>query len=425
MPPRPRPLRSLPRRPLLAAVLPALLAIAACGGGRGDRVPRGLTFAGATAQVEPLLERLEGLTGTPAAEDAARLRQRLAGCERFFAHCTADDATGSSGKAASDDKDGDGAKATGGLFSAATCDVVGAVACADDGLPGWAEALRGDAGWVFAGSPGSGHWLVVRGTTADNGSVTLDGEAYPAGIEGPVSLLLPASEPAGPPRMSGSESLIHVRLRPDGGLNLARFIQGGDWGARLYRLQSKLFEGTALSGVWELALYTPSKGERIPPMALALDIKDRDLAVQVMEKFLSDLMDTWPARRTDYQLGEWTGACLSNVRVMPELAPCYVATDDTLVIGWNAESVEHALAGTTNPGGALSAPKHAWSTRAWSTEGSEARIYLSRMPQADALLAEASGTTPLPRSFYPWNLLDVRGRRGADSYLFQAELEAP
>ena len=46
-----------------------------------------------------------------------------------------------------------------------------------------------------------------------------------------------------------------MRLRPDGGLNLSRFIQGGDWGARLYRLQSKLFEGTALSGVWELAIY--------------------------------------------------------------------------------------------------------------------------------------------------------------------------
>ena len=89
-------------------------------------------------------------------------------------------------------------------------------------------------------------------------------------------------------------------------------------------------------------------------MALALDIRDRDLAVEVMEKFLDDLMATWPARRNDYQIDGWSGACLSNVRVMPDLAPCYVATDDTLVIGWNAGSIRHALAGEAGgaePGG--------------------------------------------------------------------------
>ena len=309
------------------------------------------------------------------------------------------------------------------------CDLVGALRCADDGLPDWVESLRGDAGWVVAGSTAPGRWVVARGTTAADGSVTLDGEAYPAGIEGPISLVLPAEEPAGPPHLDDGDSLLHVRLRPDGGLDLARFIEGGDWGARLYRLQSKLFEGTALSGVWELAIYAPATGERIPPMALALDIRDRDLAVEVMEKFLDDLMATWPARRNDYQIDGWSGACLSNVRVMPDLAPCYVATDDTLVIGWNAGSIRHALAGEAGgaePGGPESpSATPANSARPWSAEGSEARVYLSRFPPVDALLAQVSGTTPLPKSFYPWTRLDLRGHRGDDSYLFHAELVAP
>ena len=287
---------------LLASLLVSLLVIGACGGGRGDRVPRGLTFAGDAAQIRPVLERLEEMTGSPAAESAGRMSGAIAGCERVIGRCGAP-----------------GGEET--AAGTAGCDPAEALRCADDGLPDWVEELRGDAGWVFAGSTEPGRWLVVRGTTADDGSVSLDGEAYPAGIEGPISLLLPAEEPAGPPHLSDAESLVHVRLRPDGGLDLSRFIEGGDWGARLYRLQSKLFEGTALSGVWELAIYAPSDGERIPPMALALDIRSRDLAVQVMEKFLDDLMETWPARRNDYELGGWSGACLSNVRVMPELAP--------------------------------------------------------------------------------------------------------
>jgi len=399
-----RPSHARPARLGLLAMVPALLVALACGG-RGDHVPRGLTFAGDAAQIRPILERLEGMSESPAARVAARMKEAIAGCERVFGHCDAADAA-------------DAGTATEGT---AGCDVADVLRCADDGSPDWVEALRGDAGWVFAGSTEPDRWLVVRGTTGDDGSVALDGEAYPAGVDGPISLLLPAEKPAGPLHMSDAESLIHVRLRPDGGLNLARFIEGGDWGARLYRLQSKLFEGTALSGVWELAVYPPEDGQRIPPMALALDIRDRDLAVQVMEKFLDDLMATWPARRNDFELDGWGGACLSNVRVMPDLAPCYVATDDTLLIGWNAGSLRQALAGA----GTLSVSAPGSAGPRWSGEGSEARIYFSRLPRVDAHLAETSGTTPLPLSYYPWRRLDLQGRRGEDSYLFHAELVAP
>jgi len=396
-------LPTLPKATLPATLavlaISALLALGGCGG-RGDRVPRGLTFAGDADQIRPVLARLEGLTGAPVAQAATRATEAIAGCERVVGRCEVPEGADA------------GSPSTGG------CDLAASLRCADDGLPNWVETLRGDAGWVFAGSTEPGHWLVVRGTSEGDGSVRLDGEVYPAGIEGPISLLLPADEPAGPPHMNDAQSLIHVRLRPDGGLNLARFIEGGDWGARLYRLQSKLFEGTALSGTWELAVYPPEQDQRIPPMALALDIRDRDLAVQVMEKFLDDLMATWPARRNDFALDGWSGACLSNVRVMPDLSPCYVATADTLLIGWNAGSLRQALAGRSTP--SVSAPGSDW-----SDQGSEARVYFSRFPPVDALMAQVSGTTPLPSSFYPWDRLDLQGHRGEDSYLFHAELVAP
>ena len=80
-------------------------------------------------------------------------------------------------------------------------------------------------------------------------------------------------------------------------------------------------------------------------------------------------------RRSDFALGAAAGACLRDLNVLPELAPCYVATERALVIGWNEASLTPALATR-----AASAPDGA------SASGS-AVIDFARFAQADARFA--------------------------------------
>lgn len=391
-PPRSRstPAALLATAPVLL-VLPVVAALAGCGPDRSAAVPPGTTWTGDAGRAVELLERLEALEGTPIAETAAGLRRRIAGCERFVAHCPAD---------------------------AEDCSLPERAECGEpDAADRFAE-LRGEADWIFARGSVDGHGLILRGTASSEGGLTLDGSLFPTDREGPVSLLLPSAEPPGPARLSEAQALIHLRLRPDGGLDVARFVEGGSWGARLYQLQSKLFEGSTLAGVWELAVYTPQPGELIPPMTLALDLKSRELATEAMERFLDDLKQTWPVRRSDFRLGERTGACLSNVRVMPDLAPCYVTSADTLFVGWNPRSLEVAL-----PEGGGDAPAQTASDSSSSGGPSRARLYLDRMPSADAVVAETSGAhAPVPPDFYPWRLVELRGTREQDHYHLEADL---
>lgn len=404
---RPPSLPSQRRSPAAGAILAALAALtlggaglAGCGGDPGARLPEGLTLAGATGGLVPVLETLEELEGSPLAREAADLGARIAGCERFVAHCPPRDPADT----------GPGA-----LADTGACRLAEVAECAD-ALPDWLTA-EGDgepADFGLVSRAEDGLWLLLRARSGDGGTVVLDGEAGPVGLDRAVSLLLPAEEPPGPARMAERDALLHLRVRPDGGLDLARFVEGEGWGARMYRLRSDLFEGKALAGVWELAVYPPAEGELITPMALSLDIEpgERDLAVSAMEQFLSELEEVWPVRRSDYRLGEHEGACLGNVRVMPDLAPCYVATPEALMVGWSSRSLEMALAENDPGGGARPDP-----------EGSGGRIFFSRFPAADRVIAEATGAPgPVDRSFYPWDLLELTGRRDDAVYRFRVRL---
>ncbi len=394
------------RRAVLLALVPgAVLVLAAsCGPRSRAPLPAGVTFAGDAARLVPLLHSLERLEGSRLAREAARLESRLGGCDRFVAHCPA----------------------------GAPCDLVAAVRCDGSAPAARAEALAGDADWLLARVVSETEWLLVRGRRAGDGSVALDAELSDPGETSALGLLLPAADPAGPARLATGDALVHVRLRPDGGLDLARFVQGQGWGARLYRLQSDLFEGTTLAGVWELAVYTPDAGDVIPPMALAVDIRDRRQAIAVMEKFLKDLQSSWPLRRSPFELGGWNGACLTNLNVMPDLAPCYVATGEALVIGWNPKSLERALASpvAAAPQAArapVPTPGAGEVAAAAGDEASRLSVFFDRLPRADALLARASGSSAaLGPGYYPWRRLVVHGRRGKakGSYRVTAELES-
>jgi hypothetical protein len=62
--------------------------------------------------------------------------------------------------------------------------------------------------------------------------------------------------------------------------------------------------------------------------------------------FLDEIEATWPLRRTPFAVADAPGACLRDLRVLPGLAPCYVATERALVVGWNDASVHKALDGS-------------------------------------------------------------------------------
>ncbi len=207
--------------------------------------------------------------------------------------------------------------------------------------------------------------------------------------------------------LASEGSLVHLRLRPDGGLDIASLVSGEGFGARLFKLQSELFAGAVLTGVWELAVYQPQEGQPIPPVALAVDFRNRASAVTVMESFLEEVQQKWPVRRSPFALGGWTGACLGNLRVLPDLAPCYLATDRALVIGWNSYSLGVALADGGGEGGG---------------EQVELRVELARLPVADARLAAATGAASGAEIEYPFGQALVDGRREGESYRFDLRL---
>jgi hypothetical protein len=367
------------KSPLLLLAL-AFASLGACTPrDAAERLPPGSWLQAEAAPLDRLLAELEGLAGTPMALQATRVRERLRGCSEVFAHCGDD--TGCS------------------LLAGLRCQPRGKAAAA-------AREARGDDHWLLVAGPRRGSRVVARGTIADNGDVALRLRLPRRFGAGGGGLLMPAAGEAGAARLSDARALLHGRVRADGGLALASLVEAGGWGDRLFSLRNELFLGVTLSDRWELALYPPAPGQRMPPLALALDVRDRRRAVTAMEGFLAEVMAKWPVQRSDWQLGEHAGACLGNLRLMPELAPCYVATAEALVLGWNAGSVELALG----------------SPPATDAGSSRVRLFLDRFPDADAQLRAAYQAPDAPPFPYPWALLEASGRRQGNRYLIEIAL---
>ena len=129
-----------------------------------------------------------------------------------------------------------------------------------------------------------------------------------------------------------------------------------------------------------------------------------------MEGFLGDLSTQWPVHRTAFSVDEAPGACLLDLNVLPELAPCYVATDAALVVGWNPASLRKALDGTgrggiPNAGGAI--------------------VDFGRLAEADARLADHGPIqTPAFPPSYPWQRAVARSRRVGDDVQLNVTFES-
>ncbi len=335
--------------------------------------PPGLLVVGRTAALARLLARLERLEPARLARGARETRLALPTCDTI-------EGWTSSGNLA-ELRQGLACRSGGGDF---------------DRL----DRERGDRDLAFVWRANGG--APVRGTLSigPRGDLELAVSLPRSSFAGARSLLQPGVAAAGPSVLSGADVLMHVRLRPEGGLAIADLVAGGSQADLLFRLKSELFAGSVLEGTWEAAVYVPEPPGFMPRAALALGVVRRGAAVAAMEAFVRELRAAWPVHRSFFAVGEATGTCLLDLNVLPELAPCYVATDRALVVAWNPASLRKALEG--EPADAV-------------VEAASATVDFERIAEFDAeravrLAPESERLLPE----YPWRRLEARGRRVGD-----------
>jgi hypothetical protein len=90
----------------------------------------------------------------------------------------------------------------------------------------------------------------------------------------------------------------------------------------------------------------------MPPVAVGLGVRSATAAAAAVEKLVAELQATWPVHRTPFSVAGRDGGCLLDLRILPELAPCFVLAGDQLVVGWNPESRTLAAAAGRLPSGA-------------------------------------------------------------------------
>ena len=346
----------------------ALAALAGCG--RSDRAELpGAWWAGRAAAVRELLGQLGQLEGTALARRARELAAALPECESVGVHAP----------------DGDVARLADG------------VRCLAEGDP--LEQIRRASGSDLVFTLPNAGGSALRGTLrSENGALMLDLRWSDPPAESALGLLVPGDAPAGPDRLASRGRLVALRVRPRAGLDLAALVPEGSQADRLFRLKSELFASAVLDGTWEGAVYLPERAGGMPGLAVAVGFTVKSAAVAAMEQFIGDLERTWPVHRSDLRGPAGDGACLPDLNVLPDLAPCYVATADALVLGWNSASLGRALAKSESAPPGASPPDAA----------ARLDLDLALIQRADDLLARAfPGSHPPLR--WPWSRVLASG----------------
>ena len=206
------------------------------------------------------------------------------------------------------------------------------------------------------------------------------------------------------PVLETRDSVLHARIRPASGLDLAALIPEDSQADRMFKLRSELFVAAILDGAWEAAIYLPVPGRVTPPMVLALDHSLRAAAQKGVEELVASLESSWPIHHTPKRFGPDAGACFFDMPILPDLAPCYVVNERSIVVGWNPISLEIAL-GLVDPG-----PAPASIADGLGAEGG-LLVPLDRLPEADRRLREQFGQTPGDgHGLKLWDRLSIRGR---------------
>jgi hypothetical protein len=348
-----------------------------------DEWPEGAVIAGRSAALGTVLDQIQDLEGTPLARRARVIADRLGDCERV-----------------------EGQDPEGRLAHAAE-----SIECAPpDSAFASVHAWRGERDLAFALPLEHGARLRGALSVSASGDIDVEVSLPTDAFSGARRLLVPGSKPAGPGVLSGNDRLIHLRVRPDEGLDLASLVPSGGQAEQLFRLKSGLFQGLVLDGTWEAALYVPEPGQPMPPAALALGFTSRRAARMAVDRFLREIETAWPVQRSPFSASGVSGACLLQLRLLPDLAPCYVATDHALVIGWNAASVRKALLGAPGEEGEFAGV---------------ASADLDRFVEADTRLASLAGDDGAPPpARWPWRRVIADGERVGDRVQIRVHLES-
>ncbi|MGH0032593.1 MAG: hypothetical protein ACQGVC_22605 [Myxococcota bacterium] len=389
--------RMLARVALATAGMLALLAgswLVACG--RAPDAPDagwppGALLSARREAATDTLARLARLEGTPLAHGATRLLAELPDCPELAAHAA--DARG----------------------------LAGAIGCAGDteavaGL----RRYRGDADLALAlpvgdrrvgdGRAGDGPRVLV--TAREQGDRTRLHVRWPDAATSPkLASLLPGDAEAGAPVLVGRDPVLHARIRSEG-LDLAALVAEGGQADELFRLRGELLSSTLLDGSWEFALYPPAPGREMPRVAAALGVRMAFAARSASERFLDDVESRWPVHRQEASFHGQPGVCLPDLNLLPELAPCLVVGERALVLGWNGESLAHALAP-----GPLATP-------VVTNAAGRVEIDFARLAEADRELTALQQAGASHAADWPWRRWVARAARaeGDDAVLVDVEL---
>ncbi len=365
------------------AALSAAAALAlSCGGSDfTSSLPDGAVVAGAAAALTRALSRLERLELAPLGREAIELKNRLSDCEAFLGSSDAGEVTE--------------------VFRSIRC-------VSPTEIPASVRTLRGDADLALVLRFSDRGALAGAARIDEHGAVVFDAR-FDIDGEGLASFLLPDDELPGPPKLNSDSALMQGRFRPEAGLNIAALVPEGGQGADLFRLKSELFAGAVLDGSVEFAVYLPENGRQMPPTALGMGFRFRAPAVAAMEKFVTDLRATWPVIPEPLEVGGHDGQCFGNLKILPEFAPCYVATADSLVIGWDRDSIEHALAS---------------GKAAAADERGGLVVHLDRFHEADRMLRERISVASQAKGLdYAWDRIVARTSAEDGAYKFHFELQ--
>lgn len=362
-----------------------------CGDGHSvPALPPGNWVYGDARAVSAILASLETLAGTPVARSASSLRERLTGCREFIARSQGGDLRA--------------------LLDRARCATPGEV-------PDSIVALRREGDLAFVLELAPDRQLRGRLTRAQTGAVSIVASLEAPEVSSLAALLVPGEEPVGRSALAPAETLVHARLRPASGLNVAAMVSQNSQADRMFQLRSELFLGQVLDGTWEFAIYMPRAEHVTPPIALALDYSLRPAAEAAMKRFVSELEATWPIHHSEYVIADYAGACFHDLRLLPDLVPCYVLTEQSIVIGWNPLSLSLALGPAAGNSGPTDAP--------FGASGGLV-VHLDRLPEADRRLRRQLGSSRPGAKLdygYVWDELRLEGTSDGERLQLRVSLE--